>query len=182
MSKIAFIDLENTLVNNIDLRDFDAIYVFRGALQQQCAVRLNGYKGKIHIFDVPDCGKNNLDFHLTLQLGRFHEMLSVGTDFVVFSGDKGFDGIINYLSEMGRNITRVNPRMKKIHTGASLEILINSLKAKTLPRTLPKLANAIGSQLCIYDDPKSIDKELDYLKAHHFIKVGKSQQVTYHLN
>ena len=58
-------------------------------------------------------GNNNLDFHLAFYLGVHHLEAGKDVKFHVISNDKGFDGVIQHLVDMGRACERVSRAKKK---------------------------------------------------------------------
>ena len=184
MSRIALIDLENAPnTSKMPLSEFDELVVFKGPHQHKLALRLHNFSGRITSFDVDDVSHNNLDFHLVLHLGEMHFKHSIDDEFVIISGDKGFDGVIKHLHQQGRPISRLNPNQKvDIPKGASKTVL-RKLPPKCLAKTLPKLCNQIGSQLAISDDHTLIEREVAYLTKHKLISVDPdTKTVDYHLH
>ena len=184
MTCIALIDLENTPnTSKFELSKFDEIIVFKGPHQHKFAVRLTNFTGQITTYDVNEVGHNNLDFHLVLLLGEMHFKNSIEDKFVIISGDKGFDGVIQHLAEQGRSIERINPHSKtNVAQGASKKVL-KKLPKKCLAKTLPKLCNQIGSQLSISDDQNLIEREVAYLTKHKLISIDpRTNTVNYHLH
>jgi hypothetical protein len=181
--KIAFIDCENVDINKhllTNINQYNEIILFKGAKQHIKACPLPHYTGRVSTVYVGACAKNNLDFHLTMELGRLHETQSLEVEFVIVSGDTGFDGVLAYLSEMGRDTTRVNPTCpKSIKKGCSLAVLKRCKENKVLAKTLPKLINQLGSQLNIYDNEDLITQELVYLREKNYIRVTDDQRIEY---
>jgi hypothetical protein len=59
---------------------------------------------------VKQTGKDNLDFHLAVYLGMIHVARPMEVQFIIWSGDSGFDDLIEHLKERGRRIERKDPR------------------------------------------------------------------------
>lgn len=109
-----FIDYENhPFIPYEELKEQDCITLFLG--QQQKSLSVDLMKKLLHIkktidieiIQVSGQSPNNVDFHLSYELGKQHEVAKYGTLFVVISKDKGFDNLINYINTQGRQCKRV---------------------------------------------------------------------------
>lgn len=201
MSTIALIDFENaTNTDEMDFTDVDEIIIFKGANQLHKAVKLNGFTGVIDTINIDKIGKNNLDFHLVFKLGELHYQRSLSDQFYVYSGDKGFDDVIDQLCEQGRVAKRVDPHAEK-HKRACvfgrnrscprpLQLsksdcqcldLLKRIPTNNLAKTLPKLANQLANGIADVD-PVQIHRELRWLERNNLIAIsGANQQVIYNI-
>ena len=63
---------------------------------------------------VKRTAKDNLDFHIAMYLGIKQNNTTPDVQFIIWSGDSGFDDLIEHLKEtVGRRIERKDPRPKK---------------------------------------------------------------------
>ena len=63
---------------------------------------------------VKRTAKDNLDFHIAMYLGIKQNNTTPDVQFIIWSGDSGFDDLIEHLKETaGRRIERRDPRPKK---------------------------------------------------------------------
>mgnify|MGYP004445181215 CR=1 FL=1 len=70
---IALIDYENcSNLKNISLKEYTELIIFTGPLQQNVVLPVNLFPDnvKISIRQTSGVSKNNVDFHLVLELGR----------------------------------------------------------------------------------------------------------------
>ena len=109
---IALIDYENcSNLKNISLKEYTELIIFTGPLQQSVVLPVNTFRGdvKISIRQASGVSKNNVDFHLVLELGRM--TCCGGRDYAyhIISGDKGYDGIIQTLRGRGIQCRRITP-------------------------------------------------------------------------
>lgn len=127
----AFVDYENVgSLEALDLKKYQRLIIFCGPRHR-----------KLNLGDIPTAsfchlelirmtstGNNNLDFHLAFYLGVHHLEAGNDVEFHVISNDKGFDGVIGHLSEMGRSCSRVNCVKKKLTTKAAQGIAKKATK------------------------------------------------------
>ena len=52
--------------------------------------------------------KNALDFSLSIEVGRFHEIEDLTTEFKIISNDKGFEAVASYITNHGRKIQLIS--------------------------------------------------------------------------
>ncbi len=109
-----FIDYENRpFVPYEELKSNDRVILFLGHNQKSFSVdfmkKLLNLKRKvgIEIIQVSGISPNNVDFHLSYELGTQHEAADYGILFVVISKDKGFDNLISYINTQGRQCKRI---------------------------------------------------------------------------
>lgn len=109
---LLLVDYEN--VRKLDLSVLDESFraiIFVGASQNPPRAATN--KATAHRFTRVDFqkiegnGKNALDFHIALELGRILET-APDTVCTVMSGDKGFDPLLLHLNRNGLTCRRVN--------------------------------------------------------------------------
>ena len=114
MSHYLFIDFENT--QKVKLEEgggaFDKIIIFVGRSQNkldfELVQRLQSLGSKVEWVKIGGEGKNNLDFHLSYMLGRLDSETPKSIGFTVLSRDKGYDALLRYISENGRESRRVD--------------------------------------------------------------------------
>lgn len=113
--KWAFVDYEN--VNSLELlrlSDYEWVVLFCGPKDKKLKIDLStiesGKSPRLEIIRLDKSAKNNLDFHLALYLGRYHETVEEAAEFSVVSNDTGFDGVIAYLKNLGRKCKRIKDK------------------------------------------------------------------------
>ncbi|MBI5625245.1 MAG: hypothetical protein HY924_15820 [Elusimicrobia bacterium] len=91
---------------------FDKIFIFVGRSQNkldfELVLRLQSLGSKVEWIKIGGEGKNNLDFHLSYMLGRMDGSADKSIGFTVLSRDKGYDALLHYISENGRESRRVD--------------------------------------------------------------------------
>jgi hypothetical protein len=65
----------------------------------------------LRIIPATEVSKNNVDFHLVLELGQLTALAGDTSHFSVISRDKGYDGIIARLKATGISCTRISPAL-----------------------------------------------------------------------
>lgn len=108
----ALIDYENiSSLEGINLDKYEKIIVFTGALQDAIKIPATTLVSElsIRVVRVSAVSKNNVDFHLVLELGLLSGTLHDDIKFHVISNDKGYDDVIAYLCKLGRDCVRVTP-------------------------------------------------------------------------
>lgn len=129
--KLLLVDLENK--HKVDLspldEDFRAI-IFVGANQNPPKAAKKPATAhrfsRVDFLKISGAGKNALDFHIAFELGRTFET-APDTECFVLSGDKGFDPLLNHLSNLGMTCRRV-------------ESIAELLPIDQMPVPLPALA------------------------------------------
>jgi hypothetical protein len=114
VSHYLFIDFENT--QKVKLEEgggaFDKIIIFVGRGQNkldfELVQRLQSLGTRVEWVKIGGEGKNNLDFHLSYMLGRMDVEADKSIGFTVLSRDKGYDALLRYISENGRESRRVD--------------------------------------------------------------------------
>lgn len=103
---VALIDYENIgTLNNVPLSSYEEIIIFTGAMQTELRLPAAKLVRDIRIRQVATVSKNNVDFHLVLELGRL-SVTAPETDFHIISYDKGYDGIVSSLNQSGHPCQR----------------------------------------------------------------------------
>ncbi|MEX0634663.1 PIN domain-containing protein (plasmid) [Serratia ureilytica] len=85
------------------LHDFDKVLFFTGAKQENIKIPVTSLSSAISVCIIPatEVSKNNVDFHLVLELGQLTALSGDTSHFSVISRDKGYDGIIARLKAAG---------------------------------------------------------------------------------
>ena len=94
---IAFIDYENcSNLTEISLNIYTELIIFAGAKQNNVALPVNAFPEavKITLRHVSEVSRNNVDFHLVLELGQCVCHYGPEKEYHIVSADKGYDGII----------------------------------------------------------------------------------------
>jgi hypothetical protein len=110
-TKIALIDYENIGSLQEGLHGFDNMLFFRGAKQENIKIPVTALNSAISVRIIPatEVSKNNVDFHLVLELGQQTALAGATSHYSVISCDKGYDGIIARLKGAGISCTRFSP-------------------------------------------------------------------------
>ena len=106
---IALVDYENIgTLENVMLSRYERLILFTGSQQEFIRFPSVTHAGNISIsvFQAPCVSKNNVDFHLVLELGRLSVTAPEDTMFHVISNDKGYDSVIALLCRTGRRCCR----------------------------------------------------------------------------
>lgn len=145
--KWVFVDYEN--VNSLDalkLSDYEWVILFCGPKDKKVEIDLAniavGQIPKIEIVRIDKSAKDNLDFHLALYLGRYHELVEENVEFVVFSNDTGFDGIIGHMKTLGRKCKKVKRPAKSAKKTAkkAAKKAVKKVAKKTAKKKVAKKA------------------------------------------
>jgi len=154
------VDFENIqqLPNEKAINASDKILVFVGAAQTSMKIEMVKTLLMVkdaEIITMNQQGKNNLDFHICLYLGRYFETTNAATEFVVISNDKYYDYVLETLTSLGRKSKRLETKdlVSKTLPSKTLkpEILIpgdfapidfslDDLLPKAIPVKVPKVA------------------------------------------
>lgn len=99
----ALIDYENCgSLKNISLEQYGELIIFVGPQQNVVVLPADSFPegARITIRQVSGVSRNNVDFHLVLELGRI-SCCAAGKDktYHIISSDKGYDGVIRTLKE-----------------------------------------------------------------------------------
>lgn len=103
---VYFVDYENIqqIPDEKTIKAGDKILVFVGATQTSMKIDMVKTLLKVkdsEIITINQQGKNNLDFHICLYLGRYFETTTAETEFVVISNDKYYDHVLETLTALG---------------------------------------------------------------------------------
>ena len=150
MHKIALIDYENVgTLENCGLTGYDEIIAFVGAGQR--TVRLPSVRTQqdIRIRPVAAVSKNNVDFHIVLELGR-PSVSAKATHVCIISNDSGYDGVVASLKSAGFSCERRAADAGRCRGEPSAppsdEIVgLCRMAVKKRPKSLKSLSNAISS-------------------------------------
>lgn len=171
--KLAFVDYENLMsLKDVALSPYELLIIFCGKTQHSLTFgeMPTGSGSRLQIIKVPDQGKNNLDFHIALELGRRHEIEDGAVEFHVLTNDTDLDKLLKHLRLLGRKCRRVRfqnqsgepapepakkaPAAKKTTAAAQhdpdLPRILSELSALPLeqrPKRKSNLLNWIGSRL-----------------------------------
>ena len=128
----AFVDYENVgSLESLDLEKYQRLIIFCGPRHRKLNLGEIPTTSFCHLelIRMASTGNNNLDFHLAFYLGLHHLKAGKGVTFEVISNDKGFDGVIAHLTEMGRGCSRVNSVKKKVaKKAAKKEVVKKTVK------------------------------------------------------
>ena len=112
----AFVDYENMgSLESIELENYQRLIIFCGPRHRKLNLGEIPTSSFCHLelIRMASTGNNNLDFHLAFYLGVHHLEAGKEVEFQVISNDKGFDGVIAHLAEMGRLCSRINSSKNK---------------------------------------------------------------------
>jgi len=112
----AFVDYENVgSLESLDLEEYQRLIIFCGPRHRKLNLGEIPTSSFCHLelIRMASTGNNNLDFHLAFYLGVHHLEAGKDVKFHVVSNDKGFDGVIQHLVDMGRACERVSRAKKK---------------------------------------------------------------------
>ena len=170
----AFVDYENVgSLESLTYSDYQRLYVFCGPKNTKLkfGVIPSDSFCSIELIGLTTTGHNNLDFHLSFYLGRFHEIAGENIAFHIISNDSGFDGLINHLKKIGRKCKRVSTKTKpqphtNIWLGECAALVIEKLRkidGRKRPRKRASFQNWIRSQCPNLSDiaaPEKVYEEL----------------------
>lgn len=125
--KYAFIDYENlNSLDNLNLGHYQKIFVFIGINQHHLKLseKFND-ELSITLITVQSAGKNNLDFHISYYLGKIDQQADKDIEFHLFSKDRGFEGICQFISSQKQGrvcqlISSLDSSMQKSPPATSL--------------------------------------------------------------
>ncbi|QIM62136.1 hypothetical protein A1D29_01775 [Pasteurellaceae bacterium Orientalotternb1] len=97
--KFAFVDYENlNSLDQLNLQQYDHIFLFMGANQQQIQFSERfDHPLPFTLIQVKYVSKNNLDFHIAYYLGKLDGETPPEVEFYVLSQDKGYQGICQFV-------------------------------------------------------------------------------------
>ncbi len=157
---IALIDYENcSNLKNISLKEYAELIIFAGPLQQSIALPVNTFPDsvKISIRQIRGVSKNNVDFHLVLELGQMICCGEKGRIYHIISADKGYDGIIQTLRGRGIACCRITPEQSIPATPPVVcidvvmcwadKVQLSARKPHKMPVSVKSLNNYLKSQM-----------------------------------
>lgn len=185
--KWGFVDYENTgSLDGIDVKSYERLLIFCGPNNNK--LKLGELPTteftRIELIGIKTNGSNNLDFHLSFYLGRYHESADNNVEFHIISNDDGFNGIVNHIKSIGRKckkvVTRRKAKEEKTKTknttlplSECAKLIVTSLKqidGKKRPRKMGSLTNWIKSHC------KHIKPEVDANKI--FIELSDNSCIS----
>lgn len=178
--KYAFIDYENIhSLDNIQLNEYEKVYLFLGA-QQQSITLSEKFNDQviIHLITVKEVAKNNLDFHLAYFLGKFDQEIDKKVNFDVISRDKGYQGICDYIQNQKNarrcSLISLTTEAQKEESDGNKALIISKqdiekyahdyrtfmlkTEIRHLPTSVEKLSNHICSQTNLKNLPQRVIK------------------------
>ncbi|MEH0156120.1 PIN domain-containing protein [Limibacter armeniacum] len=128
MKKYIFIDFENvqSLPTKLINTELEEVVLLLGGHQNKIPLelvqKLQPLGDKVKWIQINTAGRNNLDFHLSFLLGQYHHRADKTAAFIIISKDKGFDGLITYIQQMGRTCYRQTHTLEftEFHNGGTL--------------------------------------------------------------
>ncbi|MBB8294881.1 hypothetical protein HEP17_016870 [Escherichia coli] len=181
----ALIDYENCdSLKNISLEQYGELIIFVGPQQNVVVLPADSFPegARITIRQVSGVSRNNVDFHLVLELGRI-SCCAAGKDktYHIISSDKGYDGVIRTLKEAGITCIRRDVPESIAAAGESGADKSNCLKQPSVPesdivsRWAGKLQQIAGSGAG--NMPVSVETFNNYLKSHMRDEWNKTRAV-----
>ena len=142
----AFVDYENLgSLEDVSLEHYERLYVFCGPKNNKLKLGDLPAEGfcRIELIGLKTSGRNNLDFHLTFYLGRYHEAADPNVGFHVLSNDGGFDGIVEHLQKLGRSCERIETRPSKRSAATKADAEKPARKRRARAKPAPQAAPAV---------------------------------------
>lgn len=188
-TRIALIDYENIgSLEGVSLHDFDKVLFFTGAKQENIKIPVTALSSTISLRIIPatEVSKNNVDFHLVLELGQLTALSGDTSHFSVISRDKGYDGIITRLNAAGISCTRFTPlpvTQPVKDTTSTMKVMkskehdmgywINKLKLSSAssPKSLPATPKALQNYLSNVTGEKSCSLLIELIKQE-LVRLG----------
>lgn len=170
----AFVDYENVgtldspiLKSEINWNDYSKIFVYIGA--KQCSFTFPEEWDDLRNVDfikIAECAKNNLDFHIALDLGSLDKTVDKSIEFHVISQDYGYEGICKTLTKRGRVVKiALPPKNAPITISDSLskpaKVNVPQDPIITSSPYIPKYSEQTYLQLKIFLDKFLSDLSLD---------------------
>lgn len=189
------IDFENVQPKNLEILESHPfkIFVFVGANQTKVpfdlASTMQKFGENAQYIKISGNGKNALDFHIALYLGKLSSQDPEGF-FHVISKDTGFDPLIKHLRENKVRAHRENDLAEipvlQISSATNLEEKVQAIvknlvsRGQSRPRKVKTLSNTINSLFTKNLEQPELDKILKMLQRNQFITVTNTN-VTYSL-
>lgn len=193
---IYFLDFENLQSTEDELDEFIddncEIYLFHGAHQNnfpafwlKTAIELGQ---RLHIVQLKESANNALDFFISYYIGKLSndETLS----FHIISNDKGYDPLIDHLTELGKHIDRISRTQNQVLIKAQnisdrdinpelVKLAKTALSRSNRPKHKEKLINLIKSSAVFgrqsSDDLPDITNFLAHLESLGFFTITQTQ-------
>lgn len=191
MSRWALIDYENLgTLEKVPLERYERVIVFRGPKNPaiKFGPALGDSRVSLEIIALSSSGRNNLDFHLALYLGRFHEIAPENVEFHVISGDNGFAGLVEHLNGLGRQAVLKKTPPETASTppplspgGQAAITVLRSLENAKRPKKKDKLVNFITSHTRNLKPPAKAGKIYQELVRAKLIAEEASEKIDYML-
>jgi hypothetical protein len=161
--RVILIDYENMQQIDLDLIDpaNSEILIFVGKSQNKIPFtvveKAQSLGERLRWLKVAGDGKNNLDFHIAYELGRWSEKAkSEAAELIVLSRDAGYDSLIQYIKTTGVKAKRITniagiansqkPLPSSPHT-ASIVANLKKINASQRPRARGSLKKHVESLL-----------------------------------
>lgn len=189
------IDFENVQPKNLEILESHPfkIFVFVGANQTKVpfdlASTMQKFGENAQYIKISGNGKNALDFHIALYLGKLSSQDPEGF-FHVISKDTGFDPLIKHLRENKVRAHRENDLAEipvlQISSATNLEEKVQAIvknlisRGQSRPRKVKTLSNTINTLFTKNLEQPELDKILRMLQKNQFISVTNTN-VTYSL-
>ncbi len=113
MKTILLIDFENLQTVSLESLDPQTTepWFFVGGSQNKLPFNLvqstQHFGDSLKWIKIEGNGKNNLDFHITFELGRIAESGRRDVEVYILSKDKGYDPVIEYARRFGLHVRRI---------------------------------------------------------------------------
>lgn len=193
---IYFLDFENLQSTEEELTDLMddncEIYLFHGAHQNNFPpfwIDISGQIGqRLHRIQLKEAANNALDFFISYYIGKLSSDETL--HFHVISNDKGYDPLIDHLTDLGKKIDRI--ARKHHQTQAKAKPVINhdidpelvalakiALSRSNRPKHKEKLINLIRSSAVFGKNPNralpDITDFLEHLESLGFFTMTQMQ-------
>jgi hypothetical protein len=178
MTTWALIDYENvTNLEELKLESYERILLFCGKNNKRLHLDQLPQTGFHHfeILRLQTLGKNNLDFHLTFQLGRLHEHAGPDIAFHIISRDQGFDGLLHHLKSLGRRCKRVGPPVKLSQDAERIRKLLEECPEASRPGSQAKLESWIANKFNNRKTPPVPANLIKRLQQAHCLKIKEGK-------
>ncbi|MBN1412127.1 MAG: hypothetical protein JW969_14885 [Spirochaetales bacterium] len=168
INHIGFIDFEN--ITKIDLEKINGktkLIIVVGSKQTRKAAVYSheaiDRASSVELIKVKGQGANALDFYIAYYLGKLINQ-SINVKYSIFSNDKGYDPLVEHLSEEGINIKRVSMESKSKTTKGKTAVRKTTESKKTgispYEKALKKITEMPGK-----NRPKKMIRLRAYIKT-----------------
>lgn len=168
----ALVDYENVpdVAVVTPLSQYEKVIFFAGPKQKEVRLPADSVGGDVNISirHIQTVSKNNVDFHLALELGRLDALAPPEVGFHIISCDGGYDGIIGELNKSGRVCERRMPP-QVVKPAPECKHIPEQRKIKKVPlvtsdAVVVKCLSNLES--CYYRSKKSLPSTPEKLTAH----------------